>query len=166
MVRVPESVGDSGFHRESQEDVEDVEQGEQAPSDLGSTMMPMNESRSADQQNARRNTADGREGNLDPDPDLEEKPLHPQVPAGTPADLDASRDASTKQGKVKAEPYRLIGSPVEPLPYPSRDLPISKSDKKKPKKKLTLSRPQMWTTKMKSDLNPEPDQDKVGPTKI
>ncbi|POM77145.1 hypothetical protein PHPALM_5514 [Phytophthora palmivora] len=52
MVRVPGSVGDSGFHRESQEDVQvKVERGEQASSDLGSTMMPLNESRSADQQN-------------------------------------------------------------------------------------------------------------------
>ncbi|POM70407.1 Hypothetical protein PHPALM_13162 [Phytophthora palmivora] len=79
MVRAPGSVGDSGFHRESQED----------------------------------------------------------VPTGTPTDLDVSRDPSTKQGKVKAEPYRLVGSPVEPSPYPPRDLPVSRSDKRKPKKKLT-----------------------------
>ncbi|POM72068.1 Hypothetical protein PHPALM_11280, partial [Phytophthora palmivora] len=45
MVRVPGSIGDSGFHRDSQEDVQvKVEQGEQASSDLGSTMMPLNES--------------------------------------------------------------------------------------------------------------------------
>ncbi|POM58530.1 Hypothetical protein PHPALM_36810 [Phytophthora palmivora] len=100
MVRVPGSVGDSGFHRESQEDVQvKVEQGDQASSDLGSTMMPLIESRSAHQQSARRNSVDGREGDLDPDPDLVDKHLPPQVPAGTPADLDASRDPSTKQGR-------------------------------------------------------------------
>ncbi|POM76907.1 Hypothetical protein PHPALM_5805 [Phytophthora palmivora] len=61
----------------------------------GSTMMPLNESRSADQQSARRNSADGT------DPDLEDKPLPPQVPAGTPADLNLRRDPSTKQGRRK-----------------------------------------------------------------
>ncbi|POM61330.1 hypothetical protein PHPALM_29668 [Phytophthora palmivora] len=153
MVRVPRSVGDSGFHRESQEDVPvKVEQGEQASSDLGSTMMPLNESRSADQQSTRR-TFDGREGDPDPDPDLEEKPLPPQVPTETPADLDLRRDPSTKQGKVKAEPYRLVGSPVEPPPYPSKDPLVSRSDKKKPKKKLTRK-------KMKA---PEmDDEDRIG----
>ncbi|POM61339.1 hypothetical protein PHPALM_29660 [Phytophthora palmivora] len=100
-------------------------------------MMPLNESRSADQQSARRNSAVGREGHLDPDPDLEEKPLPPQVPTRTPADLDLRRDPSTKQGKAKAEPYKLVGSPVEPPPYPPKDPPISRSEKKKPKKKLT-----------------------------
>ncbi|POM76003.1 LOW QUALITY PROTEIN: Hypothetical protein PHPALM_6807 [Phytophthora palmivora] len=126
MVRVPGSVGDSGFHRESQEDVQvKVEQGEQASSDLGSTMMPLNESRSADQQSARRNSADGREGDLDPDPDLEDKKLPPQAPA------------STTLGKVKVEPFRFIRAPVEPSPYPPKDPSISRSDKKKPKKKLT-----------------------------
>ncbi|POM63255.1 hypothetical protein PHPALM_27459, partial [Phytophthora palmivora] len=47
------------------------------------------------------------------------------------------RDPSTKQGKVKAEPYRLVGSPIEPPPHPPKDPLISRSDKKKPKKKLT-----------------------------
>ncbi|POM61699.1 hypothetical protein PHPALM_29252 [Phytophthora palmivora] len=137
MVRVPGSVGDSGFHRESQEDVQvKVEQGEQASSDLGLTMMPLNESRSTDQQSVRRISADGREDDLDPDPDLEDKSLPPQVPAGTPADLDASRDPSIKQGKVKAEPYRLVGPSVEPSSHPPKDPPVSRSDKKKPKKKI------------------------------
>ncbi|POM60955.1 hypothetical protein PHPALM_30108 [Phytophthora palmivora] len=68
MVRVPGSVGDSGFHRESHEDV----------------------------QSAKRNSADKREDDLDPDPDLEDKPFPPQVPTGTPADLDLRRDPSTK----------------------------------------------------------------------
>ncbi|POM75131.1 Hypothetical protein PHPALM_7808 [Phytophthora palmivora] len=71
-------------------------------------MMPLNESRSADQQSDRRTSADGREGDLDPDPDLEDKPLPPQVPAGTPTDLDASRDPSTKQGKVKTSWLFLV----------------------------------------------------------
>ncbi|POM76613.1 Hypothetical protein PHPALM_6128 [Phytophthora palmivora] len=64
-------------------------------------MMPLNESRSADQQSARRNSADGSESDLGPDPDLEDKTLPPQVPAGSPADLDASRDPPTTQGKVR-----------------------------------------------------------------
>ncbi|POM72921.1 LOW QUALITY PROTEIN: Eukaryotic/viral aspartic protease, active site, partial [Phytophthora palmivora] len=155
MVRVPGSVGDSGFHRESQADVQvKVEQGEQASSDLGPTMMPLNESRSADQQSARRNSADGRGVDLDPDPDLEDKPLPPQLPTGTPAGLDASRDPSTKQGKAKVEPYRLVGSPIEPPPYPPKDPSISRSDKKKPKKKST--RKKMKAPEMEDeDADPE-----------
>ncbi|POM71468.1 Hypothetical protein PHPALM_11963 [Phytophthora palmivora] len=129
MVRVSGSVGDSGFRRESQEDVQvKVEQGDQASSDLGSTMMPLNESRSADQQSARRNSADGREGDLDPDPDLEEKPL--RSPRGP-------RRISTCVEIRQQNKGRLIGSPVEPSPYPPKDPLISRSDKKKPKKKLT-----------------------------
>ncbi|POM77000.1 Hypothetical protein PHPALM_5689 [Phytophthora palmivora] len=123
MVRVPGSVGDSVFHRESQEDVQlKVEQGEQASSDLGSTMMPLNESRSADQQSARRNSADGREGDLDPDPDLEEKPLPPQVPSGTPTDLDFRRDPSTRQGRTIAATLQVGGTVMSQCQDPSEEL--------------------------------------------
>ncbi|POM61645.1 hypothetical protein PHPALM_29310 [Phytophthora palmivora] len=100
-------------------------------------MMPLNESRSADQQSARWNSADGREDDLVPDPDLEDKPLPPQLPTGI-----------RQQNKA-----RLVESPVEPSPYPPKDPPISRSDKKKPKKKLTRK-------KMKA---PEmDDEDQIG----
>ncbi|KAE9163722.1 hypothetical protein PF002_g31784 [Phytophthora fragariae] len=62
MVRVPGSSGDSGFHRESQEEVKvKIEQGDQASSDLGSTTTPLNEARPADRQSAGRNSIDGKE---------------------------------------------------------------------------------------------------------
>ncbi|POM69473.1 Hypothetical protein PHPALM_14233 [Phytophthora palmivora] len=118
------------------------------PGSVGDSISP-----SADQQSTRRNSVDGREGDLDPDPDLEDKPLPPQVPTRTAADLDVSRDPSTKQGKAKAEPYRLVGSPVEPSPYPPRDLPVSRSDKKKPTKKLT------WKKMKAPEID---DEDQIG----
>ncbi|KAG2892261.1 hypothetical protein PC116_g13488 [Phytophthora cactorum] len=96
MVRVPGSLGDSGFHRESQEDVQvKIEPGEEASSEVGSTTTQLNETRSADRRSAGRNSGDVRKA--DPDPDLEEKPLYPpQVPPGTPADLNLCRDPLTK----------------------------------------------------------------------
>ncbi|KAI9992134.1 hypothetical protein PInf_017518 [Phytophthora infestans] len=72
MVRVPGSFGDSGFHRESQEDAQvKIERGEEASSEVGSTKTLLNETRSADRWSFGRNSVDGRE--VDPDPDLEEK---------------------------------------------------------------------------------------------
>ncbi|KAE8896886.1 hypothetical protein PF003_g18708 [Phytophthora fragariae] len=90
MVRVPGSSGDSGFHRESQEEVkEKIEQGDQASSDLGSTTTPLNEARPADGQSAGRNSIDGKEA----DPDPEDKPQPPpEVLSGTPVSLDSHRD--------------------------------------------------------------------------
>ncbi|KAE9295909.1 hypothetical protein PR003_g23890 [Phytophthora rubi] len=89
MVRVPGSSGESGFHRESQEEVKvKIEQGDQASSDLGSTTTTRNEARPADRQSAGRNSIDGKEA--DPDPDLEDKlQPPPQVPSGTPAKVPA-----------------------------------------------------------------------------
>ncbi|KAG2788871.1 hypothetical protein PC129_g20665 [Phytophthora cactorum] len=56
MVRVPGSLGDSGFHRESQEDVQvKIEPGEESSSEVGSTTMQLNEARSADRRSAGRN---------------------------------------------------------------------------------------------------------------
>ncbi|KAE9268156.1 hypothetical protein PR003_g31541 [Phytophthora rubi] len=53
MVRVPGSLGDSGFHRESAEDVQvKKEPGEEASSEHGSTKTLLNETRSADRQRA------------------------------------------------------------------------------------------------------------------
>ena len=112
MVRVPGSFGDSGFHRESQEDAQvKIEPGEEASSEVGSTKTLLNETRSADRWSFWGNSVDGRE--VDPDPVLEEKPLYPpQVPSGTPADLDASQDSLTKQGKVKTKRYAFADSPL------------------------------------------------------
>ncbi|EGZ10834.1 hypothetical protein PHYSODRAFT_337607, partial [Phytophthora sojae] len=87
MVRVPGSLGDSGFHRESVEYVQvKKEPGEEASSDIGSTKTLLNKTRSADRQSDRRTSVDGVEGDLETD--LEDKPQHPpQVPSGTPVDL-------------------------------------------------------------------------------
>ncbi|OWY94580.1 Enzymatic Polyprotein, partial [Phytophthora megakarya] len=73
MVRMPGPSGNSGFHRESQEDVQvKIEQGNEMSSDPVSTTTSLNAG-SADRQSARRNSVDGNEDDLDPDPDLEEK---------------------------------------------------------------------------------------------
>ncbi|EGZ07774.1 hypothetical protein PHYSODRAFT_369289, partial [Phytophthora sojae] len=92
IVRVPGSLGDSEFHRESVEDTQvKKEPGEEASSDIGSTKTLLNKTRSADRQSARRTSVDGIEGDLETD--LEDKPQHPpQVPSGTPVDLGANRD--------------------------------------------------------------------------
>ncbi|OWZ06969.1 hypothetical protein PHMEG_00020704 [Phytophthora megakarya] len=64
MVRVPGSSGDSGFHRESQEEVQvKTEQGNEMSSEARSTMTSLN-ARSAYRQSARRNSADGSEADL------------------------------------------------------------------------------------------------------
>ncbi|GMF35587.1 unnamed protein product [Phytophthora fragariaefolia] len=82
MVRVPGSSGDSGFHRESLEDVQ-----------------------------------------ADPDPDLEDIPQPPpQVPSGTPVDLDPRQDPPTKETKAGRERYGFADSIAKPERYisPSR----------------------------------------------
>ncbi|OWZ13696.1 hypothetical protein PHMEG_00012923 [Phytophthora megakarya] len=96
MVRVPGSSGDSGFHRESQEEVQvKTEQGNEASSDARSTTTSLN-ARCADRQSAGKYSVDGSEADLDPDPDLEEKPHPPQVSGkGTPADPDSHPDKPT-----------------------------------------------------------------------
>ncbi|OWY92013.1 hypothetical protein PHMEG_00039148, partial [Phytophthora megakarya] len=118
MVRVPGSSGDSGFHRESQEDGQvKIEQGIEMSSDPGSTTTSLN-ARSANRQSARRNSVDGNEDDLDPDPDLEEKPHPPRVSdMETPADPDSRQDSLTKTNK---EPYSFI-DPDKPTPYMSKD---------------------------------------------
>ncbi|KAG3086008.1 hypothetical protein PI124_g18369 [Phytophthora idaei] len=130
MVRVPESSGDSGFHRESQEDVQvKFEPGEEVSSEIGSTMMQLNEPRSADRQSAGRNFVDGREGGTDPD--LEEKHLNPpQVPSGTLADIDLCEDPLTNEGKLKVKRYALADSPVKPTPYLYSNPLVEKSNEK------------------------------------
>ncbi|KAE9188849.1 hypothetical protein PF002_g25205 [Phytophthora fragariae] len=121
MVRVPGSSADSGFHRESQEEVKvKIEQGGQASSDLGSTTTPLNEARPADRQSAGRNSIDGKEA--DPNPDLEDKPQPPpQGPSGTPVGLESHRDPLTKQTKAGQNRYAFADSPVKLSP---RDLTL------------------------------------------
>ncbi|KAG4225797.1 hypothetical protein PC116_g25781 [Phytophthora cactorum] len=153
MVRVPGTFGGSGFHRESHEDVQvKIDPGEEASSEVGSTMTQLKEVRSADRRSAGRNSVDGREA--DPNPDLEEKPLYPpQVPSGTPADLDASRDPLMKEGKVKAIRYAFADSPVKPTPYLKSSPLVAKTDMKNDTTK---------TTRKKTTLN----LNQPGPTKI
>ncbi|EGZ15017.1 hypothetical protein PHYSODRAFT_333290 [Phytophthora sojae] len=74
MVRVPGSLGDAGFHRESQDDAH----------------------------SARRNSTGGSEADRD-DPDLEEKPLPPpQVLPRNPAGRAAKHDPSDEHPAAKA----------------------------------------------------------------
>ncbi|EGZ20643.1 hypothetical protein PHYSODRAFT_328731 [Phytophthora sojae] len=112
MVRVPGSLGDSGFHRELVEDAQvKNEPGEEASSHIGSTKTLLNKTRSADRQSARRTSVDGIEGDLETD--LEDKPQHPpQVPLGTPVDLGANRDSLTKQTKAGSDRYVFGDSPI------------------------------------------------------
>ncbi|KAE9067385.1 hypothetical protein PF010_g27482 [Phytophthora fragariae] len=149
MVRVPGSSGDSGFHRESQEEVKvKIEQGDQASSDLGSTTTPLNEARPADRQSAGRNSIDGKEA--DPDPDLEDKPQPPpQVPSGTPVSLDSHRDSLTKQTKAGQNRYAFADSPVK---LPPRDpAPLLK-----PSWEWEGKVPAKWTALKAPDLEDEP----------
>ncbi|KAI9985283.1 hypothetical protein PInf_004609 [Phytophthora infestans] len=152
MVRVPGSFGDLGFHRESQEDAQvKIDPGEEASSEVGSTKTLLNETRSADRWSFGRNSVDGRE--VDPDPDLEEKPLYPpQVPSGTPADLDASQDPLTKQGKVKAKRYAFADLPVKPTLY-LNPTPLVEETRKKTKTSKTTRK------KMQA---PESEEDQAG----
>ncbi|OWY95759.1 hypothetical protein PHMEG_00034157 [Phytophthora megakarya] len=117
MVRVPGSSGDSEFHRESQAEVQvKPEQGNEMSLDDRSTTTSLN-ARSADRQSGRRDSVDGSEADLDPDPDLEEKPHPPQVSdMEAPADPDSRQDPLTKQTKVEAEAYSFI-DPDKPTLY-------------------------------------------------
>ncbi|KAF1788651.1 hypothetical protein GQ600_27227 [Phytophthora cactorum] len=157
MVRVPGSFGDSEFHRESQEDVQvKIEPGEEASSEVGSTTTQLNEARSADRRSARRNSVHGREA----DP---EKPLYPpQVPPGTPADLDASRDPLTKEGKVKAKRYASADSPIKPTSYLKSSPLVAKTNVKNDTTKTTRKKMKALDPKKRTTLDP----DQAGPTKI
>ncbi|KAG2988364.1 hypothetical protein PC128_g24036 [Phytophthora cactorum] len=81
MMRVPGSLGDAGFHRESQEDAHlSNELGEEAPTEIGTPTASLS-ARSTDQQGAGRSLPDGIEEALAIE--LEEKPLPPpQAPMG------------------------------------------------------------------------------------
>ncbi|KAE9082896.1 hypothetical protein PF010_g21410 [Phytophthora fragariae] len=156
MVRVPGSSGDSGFHRESQDEVKvKIEQGDQASSDLGSTTTTLNEARPADRQSAGRNSIEGKEA--DPDPDLEDKPQPPpQVPSGTPVSLDSHRDSLTKQTKAGQNRYAFADSPVKLPPRDSAPL-------LKPSWEWEGKVPAKWTALKAPDLEDEPKGDKFQP---
>ncbi|POM61158.1 hypothetical protein PHPALM_29870 [Phytophthora palmivora] len=105
MVRVPRSLGDSGFHLEFHEEAHaDLRSGRPASLEIGSPTTPLNQDRSADRQRFGRSSTDETEDG--PATDLEEKPLPPpQVPLGTPADLDhrdLSRDLQDESPSAKA----------------------------------------------------------------
>ncbi|OWY98631.1 hypothetical protein PHMEG_00030556 [Phytophthora megakarya] len=139
MSRLPGSSGDSGFHRESQVEVQvKTEQGNEMSSDARSTMTSL-KAKSADPQSARRNSVDGSEADLDLDPDLEEKP-HPQNVSGkeTPPDPDSRQDPLTNPTKVKAEPYSFI-DPDKPTLYLPKATQVSGSEAGKPRSKTMKS---------------------------
>ncbi|KAE8976223.1 hypothetical protein PR002_g25372 [Phytophthora rubi] len=109
MVRVPGSLSDSGFHRESlQEDAkEEFGQGNDAPTEIGS---PLKQDRSAERRSFGRGSTDGTEEG--PATDLEEKPRPPpQVPSGTPAGLDTYLDPPDESPPAQAG----VHSSTQPL---------------------------------------------------
>ncbi|KAG3065601.1 hypothetical protein PI124_g17238 [Phytophthora idaei] len=80
MMRVPGSLGDAGFHRESPEDTHPTnELGEEAPTEIGTPTTSLS-ARSTDRQGTGRSLTDGIEEALAIE--LEEKPLPPQAPTG------------------------------------------------------------------------------------
>ncbi|EGZ10226.1 hypothetical protein PHYSODRAFT_338895, partial [Phytophthora sojae] len=107
MVRVPGSLGDSGFHRESVEDAQvKKEPGEEASLDIGSTKTLLNKVRSADRQSARRTSVDGIEGDLETD--LADKPQHPpQVPSGSPVGLGGIGPIRVRYSLIRLDPGYL-----------------------------------------------------------
>ncbi|KAK1941560.1 hypothetical protein P3T76_007426 [Phytophthora citrophthora] len=113
MVRVPGSSGEVGYHRESQEDVKGKEeQGEEVPTNVGSTEAPLKTERSTDQQSSGRISTGRHEADLDQDPDLEEKPrIPPKAPSGATADLDENRDPpKSDKESAKSKPNPLTKS--------------------------------------------------------
>jgi hypothetical protein len=130
MVRVPGSSGDSGFHRESTEDVKiKAEPGLKTSAEDGSPQTSLKEEGSTDRQSFGRNSDDVKkeEGSA---MDLEEKPYPPpQVPSGTPADRDANRDPPDESplGKTKGPSSKTT---------PPASQPTSKKRSKSARKKL------------------------------
>ncbi|KAE8975280.1 hypothetical protein PF011_g24548 [Phytophthora fragariae] len=100
MVRVPGSLGDAGYHRESQDDAQMSNgSGDETPTETGSPTASLNK-RSTDRPSPGRSSADETEEDLATD--LEEKPsFPPKVPSGTPADPDASQDPPEEDPLVK-----------------------------------------------------------------
>ncbi|OWZ00863.1 hypothetical protein PHMEG_00027854 [Phytophthora megakarya] len=105
---VPRSSGDSGFHRESQEEVQvKTEQRNEMSSDARSSTASLN-ARCADRQSARRNSVNGSEADLDPDPDPEEKPHPPQVSG-----------MKTPDPVMRILKLKRIADPKEPVTAPA-----------------------------------------------
>ncbi|KAE8964588.1 hypothetical protein PR002_g28932 [Phytophthora rubi] len=133
MVRVPGSLSDSGFHRESlQEDAqEEFGQGNDASTEIGSPTTPLKQDRSAERRSFGRGSTDGTEEG--PATDLEEKPLPPpQVPSGTPAGLDSRLDPPDESPPAQAG----VHSSTQPLGAKStakKKSSRSKSSRKKMK---------------------------------
>lgn len=92
MVRVPGSSGDSGFHRESTEDVKIKEEpGKEASAERGSPPTLKNKEGSTDQESARRSFIDDKGDDLALKLEMKpEKP--PQAPHGAPAAYDFIRE--------------------------------------------------------------------------
>jgi hypothetical protein len=101
MVRVPGSLGDAGFHRESQDDAQVSHgPGDEAPTVAGSPTASLN-ARSTDRPSPGRSSADGIEDGLATY--QEDKPRSPpRVPSGAPAGLDASQDLPDEGPYAKA----------------------------------------------------------------
>ncbi|GMF49759.1 unnamed protein product [Phytophthora fragariaefolia] len=130
MVRVPGSLGDSGFHRESpQEDTQsEFGQGNEASTNIGSPTPPLNQDRSAERQSFGRSSTDGTEEG--PVMDLEDKPRPPpQVPSGTPAGLDENLDPPDESPPAQA------GTNTSIQPRSGRSTAKKKTAKSKPSRK-------------------------------
>ncbi|GMG14512.1 unnamed protein product [Phytophthora fragariaefolia] len=130
MVRVPGSLGDSEFHRESpQEDTHsEFGQGYEASSDIGSPTTLLNPDRSAERQSSGRSSTDGTEES--PVMDLEDKPRPPpQVPSGTPAGLDENL------APLDESPPAQAGTNTSTQPRSARSTAKTKTSKAKPLRK-------------------------------
>ncbi|KAE9277777.1 hypothetical protein PF008_g28774 [Phytophthora fragariae] len=111
MVRVPGSLGDAGFHRESQDDEQMSNgSGDETPAEVGSPTASLNAG-STDRLNPGRSSADRIEDDLTTD--LEEKPrFPPKVPLGTPADPDASQDPPDEGSFARAKELSSTTTPA------------------------------------------------------
>ncbi|GMF43571.1 unnamed protein product [Phytophthora fragariaefolia] len=130
MVRVPGSLGDSEFHRESpQEDMQsEFGQGNEASTNIGSPTTTLNQHRSAERQSFGRSSTDGTEEG--PVMDLEDKPRPPpQVPSGTPAGLDENLNPPDES------PPAQVGTNMSIQPRRGRSTANKKTAKSKPSRK-------------------------------
>ncbi|OWZ19433.1 hypothetical protein PHMEG_0006329 [Phytophthora megakarya] len=137
MVPMPGSSGDSGFHCEFHEEV-------QVKTEQGNEM------------SAWRYSVYGNEDDLDPNPDLDEKPHPPQVSdMEIPADPDSRQDPLTKPIKVKAEPHSFI-DPDKPTLYIPKDPQVFGSEVGKPRSKAS------WKKMKAPEYEDDGDQDGSG----
>ncbi|OWZ12352.1 hypothetical protein PHMEG_00014509 [Phytophthora megakarya] len=135
MVRVPGSSGDSGFHRESQEDVKAKEEHrEEVPTNAGSTEASLNTARSTDQRSMERISADRHETDLDQDPDLEEKPRIPlKTAAAVTTDLDENLDPyTTDKDTTKSKPNLSTKSVASTRSFKKKKIKAARTKLKAP----------------------------------